>query len=212
MITDIHTHNVHSTDGIICSTPGSFRPVEGKAYSCAIHPWETAATGNQQINDLCRILSREDVVAIGETGIDRMKGASAERQAELFKLHAILSEKLMKPLIIHEVKAAETILSIHKQIKPAMPWIRHGFRGNAQTARMYWSKGIYLSIGEKFNADAAASIPNGMLLIETDESRLTIGEIAAKVAEARQTTAEAILALSGHNISRILGGYHPTLA
>ena len=127
-------------------------------------------------------------------------------------MHIALSERFRKPLIIHEVKAADIILAIHRQTKPKMPWIRHGFRGNAQTARMYWSKGIYLSIGEKFNADAAASIPDGMLLIETDESRLSIGEIAAKVAEARQTTAEAILALSGHNISRILGGYHPTLA
>ena len=50
------------------------------------------------------------MVAIGETGIDRMKGASAERQAELFKLHAILSEILLNPLIIHEVYAAVTIL------------------------------------------------------------------------------------------------------
>ena len=152
------------------------------------------------------------MVAIGETGIDRMKGASAERQAALFKLHAILSERFRKPLIIHEVKATDIILAIHRQTKPKMPWIRHGFRGNAQTARMYWSKGIYLSVGEKFNAEAVASIPEALLLLETDESRLTIGEIAAKVAEARKTTAEAILALSGHNISRILGGYHPTLA
>lgn len=211
MITDIHTHNTVSTDGIICTTPHSFSPLPGKFYSCGIHPWETAGTGNDDIGKLCRILARPEIAAIGETGIDRLKGAPATRQEELLRMHIALSERFRKPLIIHEVKAADIILAIHRQTKPKMPWVRHGFRGNAQTARMYWSKGIYLSIGEKFNADAAASIPDGMLLIETDGSRLSIYEIAGQVAKARQTTTEAMIELSARNISALLDSCHPAL-
>lgn len=211
MITDIHTHNTVSTDGIICTTPHSFSPLPGKFYSCGIHPWETAGTGNDDIGKLCRILARPEIAAIGETGIDRLKGAPATRQEELLRMHIALSERFRKPLIIHEVKAADIILAIHRQTKPKMPWVRHGFRGNAQTARMYWSKGIYLSVGEKFNAEAVASIPEALLLLETDESRLSIYEIAGQVAKARQTTMEAMIELSARNISALLDSCHPAL-
>ena len=190
MITDIHTHNTVSTDGIICTTPHSFSPLPGKFYSCGIHPWETAGTGNDDIGKLCRILARPEIAAIGETGIDRLKGAPATRQEELLRMHIALSERFRKPLIIHEVKAADIILAIHRQTKPKMPWVRHGFRGNAQTARMYWSKGIYLSVGEKFNAEAVASIPEALLLLETDESRRRVRNETLRRLEHAETCAQ----------------------
>lgn len=212
MITDIHTHNPDSREGIICTSPGNFNPISGRFYSCGLHPWDTESSGNDDFENLCHILAHDAVVAIGETGIDRLKGAPLARQEEIFLRHVRLSERLRMPLIIHEVKAIEQILSIHRAVKPVMAWVRHGFRGNVQTARMYFSKGIYLSIGEKFNPEAVRSIPDSLLLVETDESKLSISAIAAKVAAARNTSAEAILRLSAQNIASMLGGYQPALA
>lgn len=204
MIADAHTHNQSSCEGIISTSPERFNPLPGKVYSVGLHPWLTAGIADHNMEQLRRILKFPEVVAVGETGIDKMKGAPIEIQEKIFLQHIELSEETKKPLIIHEVKAAGQILAIHRQIKPKMPWIRHGFRGNAQTARMYYSKGIYLSIGEKFNPEAVKSIPESLLLLETDESPLTITEIARKAATARQTTTEALLALSASNISTIL--------
>ncbi len=117
---------------------------------------------------LDNIATRNDVAAIGETGIDRLRGASEEIQTHIFIHHIKLAEHTGKPLIIHCVKALDIILRLHKEHRPSSPWIIHGFRGNAETARQITSRGIYLSLGEKFNPDAILNIPPHLLLAETD--------------------------------------------
>ena len=77
------------------------------------------------------------------------------------------------------------------------------YLGGKAKAEKVLSTGIHLSIGEKFSLDTIAAIPDDELIIETDESTLTIGEIATKVAEARNTTANAVMTLSAKNIARI---------
>lgn len=86
-----------------------------------------------------------------------------------------------------------------------MPWIWHGFRGNRQTAEMLVGKGFYLSFGERWNADAVRSIPPERLLIETDDSQLSINQIAERIAAVRNAGTADVLAAASATLHRLTG-------
>lgn len=204
MISDAHTHNLDATDAIINAPLQDFAPEEGKFYSVGLHPWLTASSGRNTLGSIAEMAKNPQVVAIGETGIDKLRGADAEAQERVFLFHVELSETLRKPLIIHEVKSLDAILRLHRELRPSMPWIRHGFRGNAHTARSLFSRGIYLSVGERFNPEAVAAIPGELLLLETDESALPIAEIAALAASARGENPMQLMEAATANLTKIL--------
>ncbi len=155
-------------------------------FSVGFHPWELGATGPsaEEWEVFERIAERPEVVAIGECGLDLLKGPVLAVQMNAFKRQAETASRLGKPLIIHCVKGYEQVMALKKELKPEVAWIIHGFRGKASVARMLVKAGFYLSIGEKFNPDALTEIPRDRLLVETDESELPIEEILTRVAEA----------------------------
>lgn len=147
------------------------------------------------------------VVAIGETGLDALRGAPLDIQEEIFRQHIKASEELGKPLIIHLVKAYDRLMSIRKEMRPAIPWIIHGFRGKPQLVGQLSSAGasnqIYFSIGERFNAESIAVIPSDRLLIETDESAKAISEILHSVAIARFEDPKKLSDCVNNNFKRL---------
>lgn len=184
MITDCHTHRTDARDAIINVSPDftEFRP--GLFYSVGIHPWLTAEMPADGIGRLMELLPiaarRSDVVAIGESGFDRLRGDMV-LQRELFVQHARIADDLGKPLIIHCVRAWNDLLQARRDMEPHAPWIVHGFRGKPELARQLTDAGMYISLGERFNSAAAAVIPPERLLVETDESDLPIDAIAAAI-------------------------------
>ena len=204
MIIDSHTHDKNALNAVISVSPGEFSPREGFVYSVGIHPWNTADFDESILLKLREAASHPQVVAIGEAGVDRLRGGGFDVQEQLFRLQAELSESVRKPLIIHEVKAADAVLRLRKELKPLQAWIRHGFRGNQEVAGMYLRHGVFLSFGERFNPDAVKATPDGMLLIETDESKLTIMEIAARIAAVRGVTADEIIKTASSNLLKCL--------
>ena len=184
---DIHSHNrVPSDDRIISLDYDSDVPSEG-FYSVAIHPWRTAEIDSldDMMSSLAAKASKENVVAIGEVGLDRLRGAEMERQKEIFTAQARLAEQIGKPLVIHCVKAFDVLMSLKKQLKPRQPGVVHGFRGKPETARQLLDAGISLSFGEKFNPETLGIVDDDRLYIETDESQTDIDSIRAKIAEIR---------------------------
>ena len=200
MLIDCHTHDTTRTDAIISVSPALFHPEEGKSYSVGIHPWQTDATPDFDL--LGSIAAHPSVAAIGETGIDRLRGADIDTQTAVFRHHIAMSESLRKPLILHVVKALDIILAVRKAYRPEMPWIWHGFRGNASMAKQLADNGILLSLGSHFNTDAAASIPADKLLVETDESTADINETATRIAACRHISLPEVIALASENLQR----------
>ena len=145
------------------------------------------------------------VVAIGESGLDRLRGGDIECQERAFVKHVTLSEMLDKPLIIHEVKAVDSILGLRRDLRPSQKWVRHGFRGNANVAKMLTDKGLYLSFGYKFQVETVKSVSLDRLLIETDDSKLPIGAIAEKIATARGISVDDLLAVVVENTRNVFG-------
>lgn len=179
---DIHTHNTctDSTDSILCSSV--FIPERN--ISIGIHPWNITEEWKSFFTEIREHAQKENVIIIGECGIDRLKSpATLTLQKEIFKAHALLAEEVKKPLIIHCVKGYDDILSVRKEIAPTQAWIIHGFRGKPQQAEQLTKAGVYLSYGEKFNDDSLRATPLEMLFVETDESTTGVEDIYSLIAK-----------------------------
>jgi TatD DNase family protein len=190
---DIHTHGAVPSPGIFSvetlMAHDNRKPVEtaGLAYTSGIHPWNL----NNENHDRLLLYveetaSFESVIAIGETGFDKIKGPAIDLQQRTFEEQVYIAEELKKPVVVHCVRAWDELVSAHKKLKPKMPWLVHGFRGKKELALQLISKGMYLSFWFDFITRAEAtslikSLPVDNIFLETDGSGTDIRDIYKKV-------------------------------
>lgn len=172
---DIHTHDLDAgPDAVICIDPTE-RPIPAvradRFYSVGIHPWRADIAAPSDWAELERLAALPNVVAIGEAGLDALRGPEREVQMPVFLKQARLAEKLGKPLIIHAVKSNAELISLIRSERPSVPWIIHGFRGKPQLARQLTGCGFHLSLGKRFNPSVPAEIPPSLLHRESDTPR-----------------------------------------
>lgn len=191
MLTDIHTHHFPPVGQRaiynirIDGHDFEFVRQENLHYSAGIHPWDVEKVDKNWLEKLYNTLLDKDVVAVGECGLDKNIAADYEHQAQLFLYHIQLSEELLKPLIIHCVGYFNELIELRKKLNPIQDWIVHGFRGKPQLAQQLLQAGFHLSFGEKFNPESVRLCPTDRMLIETDESQLTIEEVYERVVGVR---------------------------
>lgn len=212
---DCHTHNPERwRNAIVSCRPWEFARMSadypGAVFSVGVHPWDTASCDAAAIERSLQIL--EDiandprVVAIGEAGLDGLRGASDDVQETVLRRQIELSETVGKPLVIHCVRRYERMLHLQREMRPQQPWIWHGFRGKPELARQILaaSPRNYISLGERFNPLAATAIPSDRLLAETDESPLPITQIITSIASARHDATPALAHHLAANLHALL--------
>lgn len=169
------------------------------AFSCGVHPWYSE-DAQPQISFLKEIAVDDRIVAIGETGLDRLKGPDINIQENIFIQQIELSEYLKKPLIIHCVKAWDELLHLKKSIKPSQRWIIHGYRGKPELTKQLLAHYFYFSIGERFNSDSLQIIPKDRLFCETDESDIALTKIYENIADTLDLSIEELALIIEKNI------------
>lgn len=174
---DIHTHR-RTGPAIICSIEPDEMPLSGVGgeawYSVGIHPWSTVEPIKQQTLDLLDRLALDPrVVAIGETGLDALRGGEQAYQETIFLHHAALAERVHKPLIIHCVRRYGRLMQLHQAFKPQQLWVVHGFRGKTELARQLAAQGIGISQGIHRVAGIENAVPPHLLFNETDTAAPT---------------------------------------
>lgn len=182
---NIHTHSlVHPESEILAQSPDLFPSDKLPVYtSIGIHPWFlTEENAESQWKALQKQVSHPSVLAIGEGGLDKLKGPDMELQVKILKQQVALSEEKSLPLIIHCVKAFNELIQLKKELRPHQPWIIHGFRGKEALAIDCIRHGFYLSYGEHFQENALKATPQEKLFIETDESVVPVQEIYQSIA------------------------------
>ena len=113
-----------------------------------IHP--QFATGyDPQVFDLIRA-SKDDIVAIGEIGLDYYYGKD-EREAQLDLLYKQfeLAVELDKPVILHCREASGDLVDMIIKF-PTLRGVVHCYSGSLETAKILMAKGFYLGVGGSY--------------------------------------------------------------
>lgn len=172
---DCHTHDVDAgPDALIAVEPRDFSPRDGRFYALGIHPWSTADNDvDRQLALLQQLITHPQVVALGEVGLDRLRGAALDVQLDILRRQLGVAARLRPtlPLVIHNVRATAELMALRRQWAAQLPepWIIHGFRGGPELARQLLNAGFHLSYGLRFNADTIAITPSERLHYETDD-------------------------------------------
>jgi TatD DNase family protein len=208
---DIHVHGGKPTEGIflleslMAHEKKNPEDLPGVAYTFGIHPWFLNENNFvQQLNNVIENVANPGIIAIGEAGFDKLRGPLPDLQLRVFEKQIALSEDMKKPVVIHCVRAWEELLAVRKKLKPTMPWLVHGFRGNEKLADQLLSKGMFLSIWYDFvlrpeSAGLLRALPKNRFFLETDGADVSIKTIYCKVANDLDIAVELLKSTMGNN-------------
>jgi TatD DNase family protein len=191
---DIHNHGGTPQSGRFCvenlmaHEQGVPCNDMGMTYTYGIHPWHLTKDSLKEQMEKVRIHSgHPNVIALGEAGFDRIKGADRELQQKAFEEQVVIAGERSKLLYIHCVRAWDELMASHKRMRPGKPWMVHGFRGKRELAMQLISKGMYISFWFDFiirpeSSDLVRNLPADRIFLETDGSGTDIKMIYEKVA------------------------------
>jgi TatD DNase family protein len=201
---DIHTHDSTESEGevavenLMAHEERSPSDHPGRLFTLGIHPWHLEPSSAEPMLEKVRALSEsENVIALGEAGFDRLKGAAPDLQMSVFIEQSVISEKCGKPLFIHCVRAWDELLQAHRRLRPVQPWLVHGFRGKPELAKQLISRGMFLSFWFDFAIRDGSSalfrqLPRDRIFLETDGAPLSIRDLYKKVSADLEISGEAL--------------------
>ena len=195
--------------------------------SLGVHPHE-ARTWDERTPEALAALVRDPAVRfVGETGLDWHYDLSPRPvQEAVFRAQIRLAREAAKPLMIHTRQApAETLRLLREEGADAVGGVIHCFSEDRAFAREALDLGFHLSFSgivtfKKATAiqEVAAWAPEDRILVETDAPYLApvpfrgkpnepafVTHVAAKVAELRGLTVEALARITTRNLEALCG-------
>lgn len=173
---------------------------DGKCYSTAgIHPHDAKSCNADTIGKLRELAALQQVVAIGECGLDYNRDFSPrDLQRKWFAEQIRLASDLQMPLFLHERDAHHDFVSILKEHRQGINRaVVHCFTGNANELQAYLEMGLYIGITGwicderrgRHLRELVKMIPLERLMVETDAPFLTPRDLATKSKDGRNEPA-----------------------
>lgn len=202
-IIDIHTHTPGNSNALLNYYAHFEQSAAAPACSLGLHPRYPDQASYKQLETWA---GQQQVLAIGECGLDKLCDTEWSLQVQLFRQQIALANKLDKPLIIHCVRAYSECIQLLSAAK--VPVIFHGFNRGQSIAQMLLTKGFYLSTGAAvFNpafGSVFATLPVDRLFFETDDRKdLAIGSVYKRAAELKEIEAEYLILQVEHNFQKV---------
>jgi TatD DNase family protein len=214
---DIHTHKTYSEPDLITVQnlfPGEDCKTYQKNhyYSAGLHPWyiQTAEVNNRMLLQVEQAVQQDQVIFVGECGLDRICGTDQQEQKRVFEKQIELAVRVQKPLLIHCVKTCNEMLEFRKKNLTENPWILHGFRGPVQLAMQLEKFGFLFSFGKalleknKKTEEAFRRLPLNKIFLETDAFSGAIREIYKKASEIRNIDIVLLAESLRENFNRLI--------
>lgn len=211
MFINIHTHRPPDPgEKSILNLYRDFERSEAPGfYSLGIHPWHIEPDPEKQLRDLRSYAGSARVLAIGETGLDKICDTPWDLQENLFRAQLSLAMELRKPVIIHAVKAYEELLQIIREEKPDLPLVFHGFNRKADLALQLTRAGYYLSFGKALEKEtvqeALRAVSPEQILLETDDAGISIAVIYKMAGEVLSVDADSLSLQLQKNAAAVFG-------
>jgi len=149
-----------------------------KMYAAVgIHPHDAKDVTGRTIAELKNLAQKQNVVAIGETGLDfHYNHSKPPEQKRTFVQQLKIAQELNLPVIIHSREAFDETMDILEQFGRAVKRVVfHCFSGSADQAKTVLDKGFYISFtgvvtfkNAQAIQDAAKIVPLDRLMLETD--------------------------------------------
>ncbi len=192
--------------------------------SVGVHPSEEIE-GELNAKDIIELASHDQVVAIGETGLDyHYNEGDLTWQRDRFRLHINIAKELAKPLIIHTRDAkVDTMTILVEEGACECGGVMHCFTEDWEMAQQALDIGFYISIpgivtfkNASQIVEVASKVPMDRLLIETDSPYLApapfrgkknepkyVKYVAQKIAEIRGITFDEVANATTKNYERL---------
>lgn len=186
---------------------------KSQKLSVGFHPWQVNA--EILVSDVKKGLeiaaASSQVVALGETGLDKSANNPLDNQLKIFKTHIEVSESYRKPLIIHCVRAFQEVLATRKELKAYQTWIFHGFNGSPQLAMQIMPAGCMVSFGKAILNEGTRSthslfhLQPEQFFLETDDSSIPIATIYEMASRIKQIGHHELARRLYSNFGRLFG-------
>lgn len=199
---DFHTHQIrrkNSTNIVEIVSLHLGKHTKHNWFTIGKHPWwsnEILSTDEEQ--ELTKILMSKKCLAMGEMGLDKLKGVDINKQIEIFKSQLNLANKLQKPVIIHCVRSFDNLIKIKKQYPKIKNWCIHGFSRHKTLAEQLINQGFYISlmpvykITEKY-IELVRFLPLKKMFLETDSMpTIKIEDIYLQVAKIKNISVDEL--------------------
>jgi TatD DNase family protein len=199
-----------------------------------MHPNSVDEAPRDWQSQLERMVQHPKVVAVGESGLDYYReftDPSAQRAA--LQWHLELADQVGLPIVVHnrdsDADVTEALVGwAHQRRSKGVPGLLHSFAGSVEMRDAALEAGFAVSFSGMVTfsnrniqhvAESARSVPDDRLLVETDCPYLApaphrghrnepafVRDTAARVAELRGTTLEAIAQATTANARRVFPG------
>lgn len=215
---DFHTHSIRRKDDINVVEIVSLHLGQEKdhqLFTVGKHPWWTNSTlTSDEQQQLIKLLSSEKCLAMGEMGLDKLKGEPMNIQVEILKDLLNVAVEVKKPVIIHCVRAFDNLIKLKRQYSQIQKWCVHGFSRHAELAKQLIHEGFYISlmpvkqITQKY-IDLVESLPAEKFFLETDSMPNTqIETIYLQVAEIRGISVSELQKQLANNANNFFNNRH----
>lgn len=174
---DFHNHNsIRKESNVIEITSIHLgkEPKNHNFYTIGKHPWwTTEVLKSEEIDNLKKHYNSPYCLALGEMGLDNLKGPELKNQEEILRSQLEVAQELNAPVIIHCVRAYDQLLKIKREFPKIKNWCIHGFARNSVLAGQLIHEGFYLSLmpQQRINSQKLSllqSISIDRLFLETD--------------------------------------------
>lgn len=147
--------------------------------TAGLHPHVAGSWKPEDPQRLEVLAARDQVVAIGETGLDfHYDNAPRQAQVEAFRAQLELAEHLGLPVVVHSRAADEETAALIQQFEARATGVLHCFSGGNRLLRAGLDADWYVSFSgivtfSKFDDDALVrAVPDDRILVETDSPYL----------------------------------------
>jgi TatD DNase family protein len=181
-------------------------------YSAGLHPWFADQFSPQEINSILEQLSDDqNLIAFGETGLDKGCKTPLQVQQDIFEIHLIKAIEKNKPVVLHCVKAWEELIELTSGFR--LTKVLHGYSGSLELTRRLLDHNFSFSIGTAILnpkakiQSAIQNIPITSLFCETDSSEILIQDIYAGLSKILHIQIEDLIETVFDNFRRLRSSF-----